>query len=38
MKKLQTLLLALVIAGSVSAQTWTLDKSHAKLGFGIISA
>ena len=35
MKKFNTLLLALLVAGTVSAQTWTLDKSHAKVGFGI---
>ncbi len=28
-------MLALLIAGSVSAQTWNLDKAHAKLGFGV---
>lgn len=35
MKKFNTLLLALLVAGTVSAQNWTLDKSHAKVGFGI---
>ncbi len=35
MKKLNILIIALLLAGATSAQTWTLDKSHAKLGFGI---
>lgn len=35
MKKLNTLILALLVAGAATAQTWTLDKSHAKIGFGI---
>jgi polyisoprenoid-binding protein YceI len=35
MKKINTLVLALLVVGTVSAQNWTLDKSHAKVGFGI---
>jgi polyisoprenoid-binding protein YceI len=35
MKKFNTLLLALLVAGTVSAQNWTLDKGHAKVGFSI---
>lgn len=35
MKKLNTLILALLVAGAATAQTWNLDKSHAKVGFGI---
>jgi len=35
MKKLQTLALAMLIAGAASAQTWKLDKNHAKLGFTV---
>lgn len=35
MKKINTLFAALLIVGTASAQTWTLDKTHAKLGFGI---
>jgi polyisoprenoid-binding protein YceI len=33
MKKINLLFVALLTAGAVSAQTWTLDKAHAKLGF-----
>jgi polyisoprenoid-binding protein YceI len=35
MKKINTLIIALLVAGVASAQTWSLDKGHAKLGFGI---
>ncbi len=35
MKKFNTLLLALLVAGTVSAQTWSLDKAHSKLGFKV---
>jgi len=35
MKKLNILFVALLVAGAASAQTWSLDKSHAKLGFGV---
>jgi polyisoprenoid-binding protein YceI len=36
MKKMYALAAALLVAGSVSAQsTWTVDKTHAKLGFSI---
>jgi polyisoprenoid-binding protein YceI len=35
MKKLNTLLALLLIAGSTFAQTWSLDKAHSKLGFSI---
>jgi len=35
MKKLNTLIIALLVAGAAAAQTWTLDKSHAKVGFSI---
>jgi polyisoprenoid-binding protein YceI len=35
MKKLNTLFVALLIAGAASAQTWSFDKAHAKLGFGV---
>ena len=35
MKKLQTLLLAVLVSTAVSAQTWAVDKAHAKLGFGV---
>jgi polyisoprenoid-binding protein YceI len=35
MKKINTLIVALFVAGTAMAQTWTLDKAHAKLGFGI---
>ena len=33
MKKLNILVVALLAAGVASAQTWSLDKAHAKLGF-----
>ncbi len=33
MKKMNLFLVALLSAGMVSAQTWNLDKAHAKLGF-----
>jgi polyisoprenoid-binding protein YceI len=36
MKKFNTLLAALLIAGTSFAQTWSLDKSHAKLGFSVV--
>lgn len=35
MKKINTLLVALLVTGAVSAQNWSLDKGHAKVGFGI---
>jgi polyisoprenoid-binding protein YceI len=35
MKKITTLLALLLIAGSTFAQTWSLDKAHAKLGFNV---
>jgi polyisoprenoid-binding protein YceI len=35
MKKFNLFLLSVLTAGAVSAQTWTLDKAHAKLGFGV---
>ena len=35
MKKLNTLLLLLFVASSTFAQTWSLDKAHAKLGFSV---
>jgi polyisoprenoid-binding protein YceI len=35
MKKLNTLIVALFVAGTAMAQTWTLDKSHGRLGFNI---
>ena len=35
MKKLNTLVAVMLIAGAAFAQTWTLDKGHAKLGFGV---
>jgi len=35
MKKLNTLIALLLIAGASFAQTWTLDKTHSKLGFSI---
>jgi polyisoprenoid-binding protein YceI len=35
MKKLNTLIVALFVAGTAMAQTWTLDKAHSKLGFGV---
>lgn len=35
MKKINTLIIALFVAGTAMAQTWTLDKSHAKVGFSI---
>jgi polyisoprenoid-binding protein YceI len=35
MKKINTLIIALLVAGAASAQNWTLDKAHAKLGFSI---
>jgi polyisoprenoid-binding protein YceI len=35
MKKINTLLAVLLIAGSTFAQTWSLDKTHAKLGFNV---
>lgn len=37
MKKINTLLLVLLVAGSAMAQTtWTIDKSHSKVGFNVI--
>lgn len=35
MKKINTFIVALLVAGTAMAQTWTLDKGHAKLGFSI---
>lgn len=35
MKKLHTLILSLLVVGTASAQTWKLDKNHAKLGFTV---
>lgn len=35
MKKINILLALVLMAGSACAQTWTVDKNHAKLGFGI---
>lgn len=35
MKKFNLLLLSVLTAGAVSAQTWTIDKNHAKLGFQV---
>lgn len=35
MKKVNILLTLLFVAGSTFAQTWSLDKAHAKLGFGV---
>jgi polyisoprenoid-binding protein YceI len=35
MKKLNTLIIALFVASTAMAQTWTLDKAHAKVGFSI---
>jgi polyisoprenoid-binding protein YceI len=35
MKKINTLLAVLLVAGSTFAQTWSLDKAHAKVGFNV---
>jgi hypothetical protein len=35
MKKFNLLLLSVLAAGVLSAQTWSLDKNHAKLGFQV---
>lgn len=35
MKKLQLVAVALLISASAFAQTWSVDKAHSKLGFGI---
>lgn len=35
MKKISSLLALVLIAGSTFAQNWSLDKGHAKLGFGV---
>ena len=35
MKKINTLVALVLITGSAFAQTWSVDKAHAKLGFGI---
>lgn len=35
MKKLHILFAIMLTAGVAGAQTWALDKSHAKLGFGV---
>ena len=35
MKKINTLIIAMLVTVAATAQTWTLDKAHAKLGFSI---
>ena len=35
MKKVHLLISALLIAGVATAQNWSLDKAHSKLGFGV---
>lgn len=36
MKKLNTLLLSMLVAGAATAQTnWTIDKSHSRIGFSV---
>lgn len=35
MKKVTTIIAALIISAASYAQTWTLDKAHAKLGFTV---
>lgn len=35
MKKITTIILAVVTAFAAQAQTWALDKGHSKLGFGV---
>ncbi len=35
MKKVSIIMAALIIAAAANAQTWTVDKAHAKLGFSI---
>jgi polyisoprenoid-binding protein YceI len=35
MKKVNLLISALLIAGVATAQNWSLDKAHSKLGFGV---
>ena len=35
MKKINLLVVFVLVAGGAFAQTWTLDKAHAKLGFGV---
>src|SRR5579859_2565388 len=35
MKKVNVLIGALLISGAVAAQSWSLDKAHSKLGFGV---
>ncbi len=35
MKKVNILISALLIAGVATAQNWSLDKAHSKLGFGV---
>src|ERR1041385_4397595 len=35
MKKFNILVSALLVAGAASAQNWSLDKAHSKLGFSI---
>ncbi|HZX73637.1 MAG TPA: YceI family protein, partial [Cyclobacteriaceae bacterium] len=35
MKKLHILFAIMITAGVAGAQTWSVDKSHAKLGFGV---
>jgi polyisoprenoid-binding protein YceI len=37
MKKFNALFIALIVAGSAFAQTtWTIDKSHSKIGFSVV--
>ena len=35
MKKINMLVALVLVAGTAFSQTWTVDKAHAKLGFGI---
>src|SRR5437899_873332 len=35
MKKFNLLLLSVLVAGAVSAQSWTIDKAHTKIGFNV---
>ncbi|MEO7992146.1 MAG: YceI family protein [Chryseolinea sp.] len=36
MKKINTLLVMLLVAGASFAQTWSVDKAHSKLGFSTV--
>ncbi len=36
MKKINTLLAMLLIAGASFAQTWSVDKAHSKVGFSVV--